>query len=75
MDAKPNDLLEQLDRHLASPQQSWLFGAGIIKNANIPLMFPLTERVLELEREPAHKTVLDALRAELPENGFRGQFT
>lgn len=68
MDARPNDLREQLDRHLASPHQSWLFGAGISKNANIPLMIPLTERVLSFERESAHKTVLDALRAELPEN-------
>ena len=26
-----NDLLEQLDRHLMSPCQAWLFGAGISK--------------------------------------------
>ena len=38
-------LVENLNQHLSSNRQSWLFGAGISCNANIPLMSPLTDRV------------------------------
>lgn len=38
-------MLENLNQHLNSNKQSWLFGAGISCDANIPLMYPLTERV------------------------------
>lgn len=62
-----NDLLEQLDRHLMSPCQTWLFGAGISKGAGIPLMVPLTARIRAKAEDSAHKPVLDALFAELPE--------
>jgi hypothetical protein len=48
MDAYGNDYLKQVDSLLASGSQSWLFGAGISLNANIPLMRPLTTRVLEM---------------------------
>lgn len=41
------DIAEQFEKHLNSPNQTWLLGAGISFNANIPLMYPLTERVLE----------------------------
>lgn len=63
-----NDLLEQLDRHLMSPCQAWLFGAGISKEAGVPLMVPLTARVRAKAEGTAHKAVLDALFAELPAN-------
>lgn len=66
MTTDPNDLLEQLDKHLASASQAWLFGAGISKNAGIPLMHPLTARVLAMANGTPHKGVLDALLAELP---------
>jgi hypothetical protein len=66
MTSDSSDLLEQLDKHLASPSQAWLFGAGISKNAGIPLMHPLTTRVLAKANGTPHKDVLDALFAELP---------
>lgn len=62
-----NDLLEQLDRHLMAPCQAWLFGAGISKGAGIPLMIPLTARIRSKAEGTAHKPVLDALFAELPD--------
>jgi hypothetical protein len=67
METENADLLEQLDRHLASAHQSWLLGAGISKNANIPLMGPLTERVMALADGSPHKALLDGLTSELPE--------
>lgn len=38
-------LLENINQHLSSSRQNWLFGAGISCDANIPLMYPLTKRV------------------------------
>lgn len=61
------DMLEQLDRHLACPSQIWLLGAGISRNANIPLMVPLTARVLVRANETAHSNLLQALLSQLPE--------
>ncbi len=63
-----DDLLEQLDRHLASPCQAWLFGAGISVDADIPLMFPLTRRVRSMMEDTAHKPILDAIFKELPDS-------
>ena len=63
-----NDLLEQLDRHLMSPCQSWLFGAGISKGAGVPLMYPLTMRIKAIAEKTIHKPTLDALFKELPNN-------
>lgn len=62
-----DDLLEQLDRHLASPCQAWLFGAGISVNAGIPLMHSLTNRVCTLVENAEHQLVIEALFKELPE--------
>ena len=45
MDLMTNDNLTQLDNLLAASNQSWLFGAGISRDAGIPLMRPLTDRV------------------------------
>ena len=40
------ECLEGLKQHIHdSSRQSWLFGAGISRDANIPLMYPLTDRV------------------------------
>jgi hypothetical protein len=61
-----NDLLEQLDRHLSSPSQAWLFGAGISSDAGVPLMLPLTARVRDKAIGTPHKVVLDALFDDLP---------
>lgn len=73
--AIPNgDLLEQLDRHLACPCQNWLLGAGISKDAHIPLMVPLTSRVLAKAVGTDHKSLLDALLNELPEGAHIEHF-
>lgn len=61
-----SDLLEQLDGHLCSPNISWLLGAGISKNANIPLMYPLTDRVLALLNEQKSKYI-DLVNAVISE--------
>lgn len=61
-----DDLLEQLDRHLASPCVSWLLGAGISFGAGIPLMVPLTRRLLDLMAATEHAALLDKVRADLP---------
>ena len=42
------DIAEQFGRHLNSPIQTWLLGAGVSFSSNIPMMGPLTERVLEV---------------------------
>ena len=42
------DIAEQFEKHLNSPKQTWLLGAGVSFASNIPLMRPLTERVLEV---------------------------
>mgnify|MGYP001796982098 FL=1 len=63
-----SDLLEQIDRHLASANLSWLFGAGISFDAAIPLMGPLTDRVcaiLESDKCPQNE-LLKVLIGELP---------
>ncbi|MFN4185224.1 MAG: SIR2 family protein [Hyphomonas sp.] len=45
------DIAEQFEKHLNSPKQTWLLGAGVSFAANIPLMYPLTTRVMRLARE------------------------
>lgn len=64
------DIAEQLDKHLNSPKQTWLFGAGISRNANIPLMVELTELVLNsIEKSPDGdaKEVLSFIKKECSE--------
>jgi len=71
METTDTDHLRQLDNLLAAGDQSWLLGAGISLGANIPLMGPLTTRVFVLAEAEAggqEKKILDALKAELPEN-------
>ena len=43
-----DNLIEQLKKQLDSSKQNWLFGAGISAESNIPLMYPLTERVQKM---------------------------
>lgn len=45
------DIAEQFEKALNSPKQTWLLCAGISFRANIPLMIPLTKRVLYLARK------------------------
>lgn len=51
MEPTAKDNLAQLDNLLAASNQSWLFGAGISLDAGIPLMRPLTDRVLARAEE------------------------
>lgn len=49
-DAVAVDIAEQFERHLNSPKQTWLLGAGISFPAKIPLMSSLTTHVLKIAR-------------------------
>lgn len=60
-----DDLVEQLDKLLTSRCVSWLFGAGISRNAGIPLMYGLTDRVFELASGTPEEQILVALKADL----------
>lgn len=66
MSAISDDLLEQVDQLLSRPNQVWLLGAGISKDAGLPLMVALTARVFEMSKAKPHESVLESLRAELP---------
>lgn len=39
------DIFSQLEEHLKCSEQNWLMGAGISYDANLPLMYPLTNKV------------------------------
>ena len=56
------DIAEQFEKHLNSPKQTWLLGAGVSYPGNIPLMYPLTERVMELARNELFAADADAIR-------------
>ncbi len=57
----------QIDELLNLPQQSWLLGAGISRNAGIPLMYPLTDRVEEM-LSGDQKNDFQAIRSDLEES-------
>lgn len=66
-----NSLNEKLREHLDSSRQNWLFGAGISYESNIPLMYPLTDRIKEIIVESAHeknKQIYEVLESELEES-------
>ena len=64
--------LESLKQHiLDASRQNWLFGAGISYDANIPLMYPLTDRVNVLIQESDNeedKSIIVALQSELTDD-------
>ena len=60
--AQDADIAEQFEKHLNSPKQTWLLGAGISYPANIPLMYPLTDRVMEIARSDLFAADPTALR-------------
>ena len=71
METADTDCLKQLDNLLAAGDQSWLFGAGISLEANIPLMRPLTTRVFSMANEASNKRakeVLEAVKVVLPDD-------
>jgi hypothetical protein len=61
-------ITEELRKQLDSSRQNWLFGAGISYNSNIPLMYPLTDRVkkiIEDSNETKNLEIYDLLTTEL----------
>ena len=71
MDSISKDTLEQIDNLLAAGNQSWLFGAGISLEAGIPLMWPLTDRILEIAKGKGEKndlTVLEFIKRQLSDD-------
>ncbi|MBH0026725.1 SIR2 family protein [Pseudoalteromonas sp. SWN29] len=66
-----NEMLLQLEDHLKCSEFNWLLGAGISYDANLPLMYPLTNKVKkeikELNKE-VYDDILVPLINELPEN-------
>jgi hypothetical protein len=71
MNSVTKDALAQLDNLLAASNQSWLFGAGISLDAGIPLMWPLTDRVLaraRTEGDPNDIKVLEFVISQLSED-------
>ena len=64
-----DELLEQLQTLLDGSVQNWLFGAGISVESNIPLMYPLTERIRALVmdgKDEFAKQIYTALVEDLP---------
>lgn len=51
MDNKTQKMLEEVQKLFDCANQSWLFGAGVSFGSNIPLMYPLTERVENLIKD------------------------
>lgn len=66
MSAVDDGLLEQVDQMLSRPNQAWLLGAGISKDAGLPLMGALTTRIVERSKDQPHQQILESLLAELP---------
>ena len=66
MAIEQNQCRKQIDDLLNLPQQSWLLGAGVSKDASIPLMLPLTDRVEHMLQGDHHKDFRE-LRGELSE--------
>lgn len=67
MGMEQNQYRKQIDELLNLPQQSWLLGAGVSKDANIPLMLPLTDRVEQMLQGVQQEDFRE-LRGELSEN-------
>lgn len=66
-----DELTEELKNHLDSSRQNWLFGAGISLDGNIPLMYPLTDRVeaiLKAVGSAKDTEIYDSIVSELNES-------
>ncbi|MEI7214648.1 SIR2 family protein [Pectobacterium versatile] len=68
-DDHTEDDLEQFQELLNCPEQNWLLGAGISYSAKIPLMYPLTNRVLELVKNDVDTlNLIQIIKSQLPPN-------
>lgn len=64
-------ITEELKKQLDSSRQNWLLGAGISCNSNIPLMYPLTDRVKKIiidSKDKKNNEIYDLLTKELQDN-------
>jgi len=68
------DIAEQFEKAFNTPKQTWLLAAGASFMSNIPLMYPLTRRVLELARtevfvdRPDIIEVIDFIKQDIAED-------
>lgn len=67
------ELLDQVEKHLDSTHQNWLFGAGISYESNIPLMKPMTEKI-EKDLSNDFKSTYENLKKFLPEEAHIEHF-
>ncbi|HGM5292177.1 MULTISPECIES: SIR2 family protein [Serratia] len=69
IDSTAEEELEQFQELLNCPEQNWLLGAGISFNAKIPLMYPLTNRAIELiSDKPEILKLVDTIKSQLPKD-------
>jgi hypothetical protein len=64
-----SDTFRQVEEHLKSTEQNWLMGAGISYDAKLPLMYPLTHKVIqEVSKANAdlYTKIIEPLKNELP---------
>lgn len=70
-----NDVAEQFEKAINTPKQTWLLAAGASFKSNIPLMYPLTKRVLESARTTTFKdddevlSTINFIESDIDENG------
>ena len=62
-----SECLKQIDQLLSLPDQVWFLGAGVSKDAGVPLMYPLTEHV-ESILKGRDKAIFQIIRWQLPED-------
>ncbi|HGP0574805.1 TPA: hypothetical protein ACKQT6_003867 [Serratia marcescens] len=69
IDSTAEEELEQFQDLLNCPEQNWLLGAGISFKAKIPLMYPLTNRAIELiSDKPEILKLVNTIKSQLPED-------
>ena len=74
MSDEANDVAEQFEKAFNTPKQTWLLATGASFMSNIPLMYPLTRRVLELARtkmfvdETEVLSTIDFVAGDIDEN-------
>ena len=74
------DIAEQFEKHIGSPKQTWLLGAGVSFASNIPLMNALTNRVLaaaksdKLQDTEIGQKIVDFVTNDIPESSNIEEF-
>ena len=67
------DIAEQFEKHIVSPKQTWLLGAGVSFQSNIPLMGALTDRVLfvakskSLGKDKIAQNIIEFVSNDIPD--------